>query len=191
MAGAIYILAANRVHKLDVPFTQVLKAVSRWGSGSKDLVAAMARVAHAVSEDAIRALVLSMDLRSPSHRSARRPGRKQYSPPNVTQSALQAIVFKKRHPEAAVPYEVPRLIIRWIPNYTRHVRVARVHPANVRFAGRVIADVVSPRVLRKFRIVVQRTLRRGARPYRLDSGNDRKAVTCRSSRKHRPVFSVF
>ena len=41
MAGAIYILAANRVHKLDVPFTQVLKAVSRWGSGSKDLVAAM------------------------------------------------------------------------------------------------------------------------------------------------------
>ena len=41
MAGAIYILTANRVHKLDVPFTQVLKAVSRWGSGSKDLVAAM------------------------------------------------------------------------------------------------------------------------------------------------------
>jgi hypothetical protein len=30
-------------HPLDVPFTQVLKAVSRWGSGSKDLVAAMER----------------------------------------------------------------------------------------------------------------------------------------------------
>jgi uncharacterized membrane protein len=41
MAGAVYILAASRVHKLDVPFTQVLKAVSHWGSGSKDLVAAM------------------------------------------------------------------------------------------------------------------------------------------------------
>jgi uncharacterized membrane protein len=41
MAGAIYILAAHRVHPLDVPFTQVLKAVSRWGSGSKELVSAM------------------------------------------------------------------------------------------------------------------------------------------------------
>jgi hypothetical protein len=48
-------------------------------------------------------------------------------------------------------------------NYTRHVRVARVHPANVRFAGRVIADVVSPRVYAKFGIVVQRTFKaRGA-----------------------------
>jgi hypothetical protein len=29
------------VHSLDVPFTQALKSVSRWGSGSKELVAAM------------------------------------------------------------------------------------------------------------------------------------------------------
>jgi hypothetical protein len=29
------------VHPLDVPFTQALKSVSRWGSGSKELVAAM------------------------------------------------------------------------------------------------------------------------------------------------------
>ncbi len=43
MAGAVYILAAHRVHRLDVPFTHVLKAVSRWGSSSKDLVAAMNR----------------------------------------------------------------------------------------------------------------------------------------------------
>jgi uncharacterized membrane protein len=43
MAGAVYILAAHRVHPLDVPFTHVLKAVSRWGSSSKDLVAAMNR----------------------------------------------------------------------------------------------------------------------------------------------------
>jgi uncharacterized membrane protein len=40
-AGAIYILSANRVHPLDVPFTQAVKVISRWGSGSKDLVAAM------------------------------------------------------------------------------------------------------------------------------------------------------
>jgi uncharacterized membrane protein len=43
MAGAVYILAAHRVHPLNVPFTQVLKAVTRWGSGSKDLVAALER----------------------------------------------------------------------------------------------------------------------------------------------------
>jgi uncharacterized membrane protein len=40
-AGAVYVLAPERVHPLDVPFTQALKSVSRWGSGSKELVAAM------------------------------------------------------------------------------------------------------------------------------------------------------
>jgi hypothetical protein len=42
-AGAVYILDRKRVHPLDVPFTEALKAVSRWGSGAKDLVAAMER----------------------------------------------------------------------------------------------------------------------------------------------------
>ena len=41
LAGSIYILASGRVHPLDVPFTQAIKTVSRWGLGSKDLVAAM------------------------------------------------------------------------------------------------------------------------------------------------------
>jgi uncharacterized membrane protein len=40
-AGSIYILASDRVHPLNIPFTQAIKTVSRWGSGSKDLVAAM------------------------------------------------------------------------------------------------------------------------------------------------------
>jgi uncharacterized membrane protein len=40
-AGAVYILDRARVHPLNVPFTQAIKAVSRWGSGSKELVAAM------------------------------------------------------------------------------------------------------------------------------------------------------
>ena len=40
-AGAVYILSRERVHPLDVPFTQALQSVSRWGSGSKALVAAM------------------------------------------------------------------------------------------------------------------------------------------------------
>jgi uncharacterized membrane protein len=43
MAGAIYILSAERVHPLDVPFTQAAKAVTRWGTGSKELVAAVER----------------------------------------------------------------------------------------------------------------------------------------------------
>ena len=41
LAGAVYVLRRERVHPLNVPFTQAIKAVSRWGSGSKDLVAAM------------------------------------------------------------------------------------------------------------------------------------------------------
>jgi uncharacterized membrane protein len=40
-AGAVYIIERKRVHPLDVPFTQALKVVSRWGSGAKELVAAM------------------------------------------------------------------------------------------------------------------------------------------------------
>lgn len=43
LAGAVYILEARRVHAVDVPFTEALKVVSRWGSGAKHLVAAMDR----------------------------------------------------------------------------------------------------------------------------------------------------
>lgn len=42
-AGAVYILENSRVHPLDVPFTEAVKVVSRWGSGAKELVAAMER----------------------------------------------------------------------------------------------------------------------------------------------------
>ena len=41
LAGAVYILSRERVHPVDVPFTQAIRAISQWGSGSKDLVAAM------------------------------------------------------------------------------------------------------------------------------------------------------
>ena len=41
LAGAVYILSQDRVHPLDIPSTQAIKAVSRWGAGAKDLVAAM------------------------------------------------------------------------------------------------------------------------------------------------------
>jgi hypothetical protein len=41
LAGAVYILTPERVHTFDVPFTQAIKTISRWGSGSKELVAAM------------------------------------------------------------------------------------------------------------------------------------------------------
>ena len=51
-AGAVYVLARQRVHPVDVPFTDALRVISRWGSGAKDLVAAMERresVAPAIS----------------------------------------------------------------------------------------------------------------------------------------------
>jgi uncharacterized membrane protein len=41
LAGAVYVLTRDRVHPLDVPFTQAIKSVSRWGSGCEALVAAM------------------------------------------------------------------------------------------------------------------------------------------------------
>ena len=40
-AGAVYILGPERVHVLDVPFTQAVRSVSRWGAGANDLVAAI------------------------------------------------------------------------------------------------------------------------------------------------------
>ena len=41
LAGAVYVLSRDRVHPLDVPFTQAIQTVSRWGSGAKELVAPM------------------------------------------------------------------------------------------------------------------------------------------------------
>jgi uncharacterized membrane protein len=41
LAGAVYILSRERVHPLNIPFTQAIKSISRWGSGCKELVAAM------------------------------------------------------------------------------------------------------------------------------------------------------
>ena len=42
-SGAVYILSQDRVHPVNVPIAHVIKAVSRWGSGCKNLVAAMER----------------------------------------------------------------------------------------------------------------------------------------------------
>lgn len=41
LAGAVYILTPDRVHLIDVPFTQAIRTVTQWGSGARDLVAAM------------------------------------------------------------------------------------------------------------------------------------------------------
>jgi uncharacterized membrane protein len=41
LSGSIYILTPDRVHPVDVPFTHAVKALSRWGAGSKELVEAM------------------------------------------------------------------------------------------------------------------------------------------------------
>jgi uncharacterized membrane protein len=44
-AGAIYIIANERVHPVDVPFTQAVSVISKWGAGSKELLAGMKRAA--------------------------------------------------------------------------------------------------------------------------------------------------
>ena len=41
LAGAVYIIDRERVHILDIPFTQAVSTISRWGAGSSNLVAAM------------------------------------------------------------------------------------------------------------------------------------------------------
>ena len=43
LAGAVYILNAARVHPVDVSFAQAIQTVTKWGSGSKELLAAMKR----------------------------------------------------------------------------------------------------------------------------------------------------
>jgi uncharacterized membrane protein len=40
-AGSLYILTRDRVHPVDISFAQAIQAVSRWGSGSREWVAAM------------------------------------------------------------------------------------------------------------------------------------------------------
>ena len=42
LAGAVYVLPPERVHPLNVPFTQAIKSISRWGAGCKELLAEMA-----------------------------------------------------------------------------------------------------------------------------------------------------
>ncbi len=42
-AGSVYILERARVHLVDVPFTQAVSVISKWGAGSRDLVAALRR----------------------------------------------------------------------------------------------------------------------------------------------------
>jgi uncharacterized membrane protein len=39
-AGAVYILEGKRVHPLNIPLTQALQVISKWGSGARDLVTA-------------------------------------------------------------------------------------------------------------------------------------------------------
>ena len=48
LAGAVYILERKRVHPVDVPFTQAIQVVSRWGSGAKGLDLAMERASNKI-----------------------------------------------------------------------------------------------------------------------------------------------
>jgi uncharacterized membrane protein len=41
MAGAIFIMPSERVHPIDVPVTTMMKCISKWGSGTSELLAAL------------------------------------------------------------------------------------------------------------------------------------------------------
>jgi len=41
VSGALYILPAARVHRIDVPLTHVMKVYTKWGEGAGELLAAM------------------------------------------------------------------------------------------------------------------------------------------------------
>ena len=61
-AGAVYVLDRQRVHPVDVPFTDAIRVVSRWGSGAKDLVAAMERDAAVAPANAAASQLRSSSL---------------------------------------------------------------------------------------------------------------------------------
>jgi uncharacterized membrane protein len=44
-AGSVFVFEGKRVHPVDVPFPEAVRAVSQWGAGVKGLVAAMERPA--------------------------------------------------------------------------------------------------------------------------------------------------
>lgn len=41
MAGSIFIMPSERVHTINVPVTTMMKCISKWGSGSSELVTAL------------------------------------------------------------------------------------------------------------------------------------------------------
>jgi uncharacterized membrane protein len=41
MAGSIFIMPSGRVHPIDVPVTTMMKCISKWGSGSAELLSAL------------------------------------------------------------------------------------------------------------------------------------------------------
>jgi uncharacterized membrane protein len=41
LAGAVYIFSRSRVHLIDIPFTQAIQSISRWGAWSRDMVGHM------------------------------------------------------------------------------------------------------------------------------------------------------
>ena len=40
LAGSVYVLSPDRVHRVNIPFTRAISVISRWGSGCGELVAA-------------------------------------------------------------------------------------------------------------------------------------------------------
>ena len=55
-AGAVYILEGSRVHPLEVPLTQALAVISKWGSGAKELVTCAEKARSQRQDDGMEAV---------------------------------------------------------------------------------------------------------------------------------------
>jgi len=56
LAGGVYILDSSQVQPLDVSFPEAFKAISRWGSGARDLITATERGDRAASAESASGL---------------------------------------------------------------------------------------------------------------------------------------
>ena len=52
LAGSVLVVDASHLFPLDIPFTDALKTISRWGSGAKDMVLAMENANKAINAPA-------------------------------------------------------------------------------------------------------------------------------------------
>jgi len=68
MAGSIYILAADRVHPVDIPLTRAIGVFSKWGTGAGEFVRAMNESRAKAQDPALAWAGEPLSIRTPENR---------------------------------------------------------------------------------------------------------------------------